>query len=531
MPLIKAGIDAGGYRTAVRDYTEPTVVEELAANSYDADSSSCVVLLDTAKGQLHVIDDGLGFARDAIERIAILGAGSKQTAIPYSKGKRHYLGSYGFGLKSSLKIADRISIHTVSEDGIFEGTIDWTKLEEALRPDFEGFNFNHAKRKSNKSTGTHITLSLKNPPSMDQLQQLTDVLANIPTDNGGFLCYVGNYADVAHRLGELNNFRRLRKSAEKIAKRKFLILTESSRQSDLHTCEQVLEIADKQDNKVKAKFFFAGIDHGKVMQLKKGLRGIYIRIHGRLLKQSFTESKFTYNISRWKKFESGLRVEISVDWLRDQISLSREGIRFGNQKLEDDFKSVLGRLVGRFIQPQLKKLEQKAAKEAAKKSEQRLELAQKRQKNDKSIRVPGLKGGFPFRPETDGELALLLSQPQVLRAIGSSLSLIDYNDKAPFDCILYDQATRKFQNVELEPTLIEWLQHKDTEDVEWIITWTLGKWRTGAKKRGAGGVFKLVDDGAIKKPGRYKLLEYAGEKSVNPRTDYRVFVLDEIIKK
>ncbi len=37
---IKAGIDASGYRTAVRDYTEPTVLEELAANSYDADSTT-----------------------------------------------------------------------------------------------------------------------------------------------------------------------------------------------------------------------------------------------------------------------------------------------------------------------------------------------------------------------------------------------------------------------------------------------------------------------------------------------------------
>ena len=35
---IKPGITADGFRTAVRDYTEPTVVEELGANSYDADA-------------------------------------------------------------------------------------------------------------------------------------------------------------------------------------------------------------------------------------------------------------------------------------------------------------------------------------------------------------------------------------------------------------------------------------------------------------------------------------------------------------
>jgi hypothetical protein len=70
---IKAGIDASGYRTAVRDYTEPTVLEELAANSYDADATACVVLLDTSKGLLHVLDDGLGFSEDAIKDSELFG--------------------------------------------------------------------------------------------------------------------------------------------------------------------------------------------------------------------------------------------------------------------------------------------------------------------------------------------------------------------------------------------------------------------------------------------------------------------------
>lgn len=529
MLIIKAGIDASGYRTAVRDYTEPSVVEELAANSYDADSTTCVVLLDTAKGQLHVIDDGIGFSQEAIESIGILGAGSK-TAIPYSKGKRHYLGSYGYGLKSSLNIAERVSVRSVSEDGEFAGILDWSKLEDALRPDFPGFNFAHTKRKSKQASGTHITLSLKSPPSVDQLQELADVLANLPNDGGKFLCCVGKYDDFLHRIGALDNFAKIKPVAQKLANKRTLTVAESSRQVDLHACDRQ-ELLDKQDHKVRATFFFAGIDHGKVKQLKRGLRGIYVRIHGRLLKQSFTDSKFTYNISRWKKFESGLRVEISVDWLRDQISLSREGVRFGNAKLEEDFKSLLARLVGRFIQPQLKKLEQKAAKEAARKGEQRLELANKRVKREKSILVPGLTSGFPYRPETDGELVLILAQAQILKCISPSLSIIDYNDKAPYDCVLYDKSTRKFVNAELEPTLVEWLEHKETDDVEMIITWTLGKWRIGAKKRGAGGLYKLVDDGAIKKHGRYKLLEYAGDKSKTPRSDYKVIVLDEIVTK
>jgi len=44
---VKPKITAKGFRTAVRDYTEAIVVEELAANSYDADATTVLILLDT----------------------------------------------------------------------------------------------------------------------------------------------------------------------------------------------------------------------------------------------------------------------------------------------------------------------------------------------------------------------------------------------------------------------------------------------------------------------------------------------------
>jgi signal transduction histidine kinase len=71
--IIKPGVTAEGYRIAVKDYTEPTVVEELAANSYDADAQTVVVLLDSRKNQLFVIDDGNGFTTEAFKIIAQLG--------------------------------------------------------------------------------------------------------------------------------------------------------------------------------------------------------------------------------------------------------------------------------------------------------------------------------------------------------------------------------------------------------------------------------------------------------------------------
>src|ERR1700719_1148699 len=95
---IHPGISAKGYRTAVKDYKEPDVVEERAANSYDANAQTVVVLLDQAKGQLHILDDGEGFSRIAIEEAAVLGGGEKRD-VDFAKGRRPYLGAYGFGLK------------------------------------------------------------------------------------------------------------------------------------------------------------------------------------------------------------------------------------------------------------------------------------------------------------------------------------------------------------------------------------------------------------------------------------------------
>jgi HSP90 family molecular chaperone len=111
--IIRPGVTASGFRTALRDYTEPTVVEELAANSYDADARTVLVLLDSNKAHLYVIDDGRGFSAEAFARIATLGGGDK-TDIEFSKGSRPYLGSYGMGLKSTLNVAEKIEVYSFS---------------------------------------------------------------------------------------------------------------------------------------------------------------------------------------------------------------------------------------------------------------------------------------------------------------------------------------------------------------------------------------------------------------------------------
>jgi hypothetical protein len=208
--------------------------------------------------------------------------------------------------------------------------------------------------------------------------------------------------------------------------------------------------------------------------------------------------------------------------------LSREGLRFSNEKLEADFKGVLYRLISRFIQPHLKKIEEKRERAGGRQAQQRKQLVERRltKRTDLALGISGC--GFAFKPESDGELALLLSQKEVMARVNKDFRLMDYNEKAPFDAIIWDEGEKKQINTEFEPTLMEFLNHKGKEDIELIIVWSTGKWRVGAKKRGSGGAFELANTTPAKK-GWFRLLEYSGMGTKKPRRDYRVIALDELI--
>jgi len=384
---VKAGITARGFITAVKDYTEPAVVEELVANSYDADATTVLVLLDPSQQQLHIIDNGTGFSKNAIETAAILGGGEKRD-IEYSYSKRPYLGAYGFGLKSTIRIATAVTIRTISKEGDFKLVLDWKRLEDALKSDQPGFDLEERAATGNSGTGSHIILDLKNPTEK-LLEAYHRVLANLPDDSGKCRYYTGRYSNAKRELGAASkDFRRLRSAAQHLARRRLIARVDPSSDPDLRGC-QVVESTDKTDSSVTCKVYFAGMDGDKVRSLKKGLRGIYVRIQGRLLKQSFDDQKYIYGISKWVKFAAGLRVELTIDWLRNEITLSREGLTFSNHKLEEEFRSTLARNVSAFIAPQLKTLAKRAARHTSKRHTQRLELAKRRSRN---LRVGRLKG-------------------------------------------------------------------------------------------------------------------------------------------
>src|SRR5262249_33499734 len=73
--------------------SNPTrIIEELVANSYDADAT--IVLVVHSPNELIVIDNGTGIAEEQFSKLLDLGAGTKIVSHQ-SDLKRSYLGSFG----------------------------------------------------------------------------------------------------------------------------------------------------------------------------------------------------------------------------------------------------------------------------------------------------------------------------------------------------------------------------------------------------------------------------------------------------
>lgn len=521
-----------GFKNAVKDYEDHAVIEELAANSYDEDASTSIILLNSISNELFIIDDGEGFTEDKIRIAATLGGGDKESR-PFSTKKRHYLGSYGVGLKSTLNISSSIEIISNSKDGRFTTKIDWTRLEEILKdPDHEGYKYEVEKKQKSHGTGACIRLKLNKSTDKSHLKSYGKALGNLPSDNGNFLCYFGLYEDVASEIEKfLKTFKGLKALSSKLEKSGKLSLSTNILEKDLNQCSKKEYISgDKDEDGYKATIYFAGMNGDKVKQLKNPLRGIYVRIHGRLLKHNFSESDYTYNISRYMKFASGLRVELDINWLRDHITLSRDGLTFTNPKLKKDFTKIVQQSISQFINPKLKAIKNKKTKAADKLTETRHARVDQRLKGDQATMVNGFKNGFRYIPETDAELAILLAaQPEILKKAGN-WQLLDYNDQGGFDCIFYNPKLDEKIQVELEPTLIEFLSHNNKSGIEHIVTWKRGAWKVNTSKKGKPGFLQLIND-KDKGSGFYRLLEFASEKSKEPRNTYPTLVLEEFLAK
>jgi hypothetical protein len=526
--FIRPGITAEGYKTSLRDYNDASPIEELAANSYDADAKTFLLAADFKNSEIHIFDDGTGFEDNSFEKLLTLGQGTK-SSLDHARSDRPYLGNYGFGFKSTVNIAKEFEIVTFNKGNKYSTNIDWEKLPKTLEEKDGGFSVKLEKAKQSIH-GTYIKLRLKTPITKADLEKYKRFLGNLPQDDGDFSIYLGTFSDVRNLIPKdvglaLKNLKKIAKRAERKERIEKINPGEGS---DLNKCIKK-EYKSQKDARVRGVCYFMGFDKNKkVIPLKRGLRGIYIRVNGRLIKKDFSVRKFTQPIHRWVSFESGLRIEISINWIADQLSLSRGDILFRNEKIEEEFKSNLTNIITQSIKPLIRELEKRSLKRERTFHGQRINQADKRIKKHKDVVIKSIKGGFNFRPESDAELALIFSQPNVIARALPNHRLIDYNASASFDCLLWDERNRRLVHCELEPRLDVYLTHKRPEEVHLVICWTRGNWKVGSKKKGKKGALELVSEQSGK--GRYQMLEYPSLKSKKPKRNVAAIVLEDIIE-
>jgi len=408
---IKPAINPKGYRTSLKEYNEVSVIEEIAANSYDAIASTALFLLDELNFKLYIFDDGKGFNHTAMGEMLTIGGGKKESLYA-EPGGRIYLGSYGFGFKAIVNIANEITVTTCSQEDNkkYSTTIDLAEFDKMMEGDSKGYDFDESDKPTADSKGTIIILTLKNPTDKSQLDEYIKVLGNLPNDNGEFNCYCGFISVAKNAVAPFQkNFTGLSEITKKLyAENKIQIVTNLF-DSELSECEPI-HVVDK-ENDASGIIYFAGMQGDKPKNLKESLRGVY----GRLLKSDFSNDKYTAGISKYIQFKSSMRSELTIDWLRSEITLSRNSIKFNNPQLENLFKKTVGRLITQFINPQLAKLDKFKEKTGNKKFKQREELARKRVSKTAEVVIKGFNSGFIFKPDTDAELAILIAQDYVMK--------------------------------------------------------------------------------------------------------------------
>lgn len=133
-------------------YTSPLkAIEELVANSYDADADECRIALflqehhidalsasgtgDDAgatigvDGLIAVLDDGVGMTKAALHDLWSVGASPKRGLLtPTAKHGRMSIGKFGIGKLATYAVANRITYLTASEEGVHHVICDFTKF-------------------------------------------------------------------------------------------------------------------------------------------------------------------------------------------------------------------------------------------------------------------------------------------------------------------------------------------------------------------------------------------------------------------
>lgn len=518
MEPIKPRITQAGYRKALHEYgQDPSrIIEELVANSYDADAT--VVLVIHSEHEITVVDNGSGISDDQFPRLLDLGAGTK-IGTHESELKRSFLGSFGFGIKATINIAKAIAIYTLNKKHEISCDIDVSELEKSGFEDEEwaGFPVVVKRRAVESPTGTVIRLRLRNDLAPDQLERIRATLYNIPKSRD-FSMYLlsTKKAGKPYREVGANTIAAIKGDTARFAKDRI------TGRLDIGT-PKIYPCDLPGSGSMDVAVWCNGLDTNLKVPSLGQFAGVYVKVDGRVLKRNFQGEKVLDGISKYPKFKHGMRIEVPIDWVKQQISLGRDGLQFSNEASKTKFENELKSAVSTAVRPFAKQLENRKAKKVSKAAALRLKRAKERIEKRQQIKEL-VDGGYAFKPTDDYEMALLIANPIVLKKLNKDWVLMDFNGQMDFDCLVYEKSTTNYKTIELEPRLESFLGQGVLDNTDYIVTWTRGDWKVGKARKGKRGWYELIEtnDGE----GQYKLLVKTSAKSKEPRQSIPVYCVD-----
>jgi hypothetical protein len=522
MEKIRPGINVQGLRRALREYgNEPNrVLEELVANSYDADSTNAAIVY--SKNWITIIDNGSGIESSEFSRLLVMGAGTRLGSSD-SRLKRSYLGSFGFGFKATSNISKLINVISINRLHTKSAEIVTKEMETRMPDkDWEGFDVRVERNPKGKLTGTAIKLELENELTDEQIENIKKSLANLPKSKDFRVYFAPS--------------RNTPKALHSATTKAILELKQLVRPLTKFRISGNLEIGKPKFVKCKIPGFddidiavwCKGLDVDMKVKSLGQFAGVYVKVDGRVLKRNFQGEKVLDGISKFPKFKHGMRLEIPFDWVKDQISLGRDGLQFANEASRKKFENELKFIVSQAVRPFAQQLDKRKKSAFAKQAQLRIRKAEERIKQKQTIKSLE-RTGFSFAAQDDYEMALLIANPVVLKKINPDWKLMDFNGQQEFDCLIHDRKTNDFIKVELEPDLERFVAQAALENTDFIISWTRGGWQVGKGKQGKGGWFELLENKGYG-PGHYKLLVKKNKKSKDTKKELPVFCVDKVFK-
>ncbi len=461
-----------------------------------------------------------GISDEQFPRLLDLGAGSK-IGEHDSTLKRSYLGSFGFGIKATINVAKIISISTANKFSEIGCEIDVGVLEShGFRDNWSGFPASDKPRAKSAPTGTVIRLSLKNSLTPDDIESIRESLYNLPKSKDFAMYLVPAKKAGTDYKSPGNALKALKSASTKFRSERFSGTLNIG-------APQAISFPIPGAEKISIDVWCQGVDANMKVPSLGQFAGVYVKVDGRVLKKNFQGEKALDGVSKYPKFRHGMRVEVPFDWVKGHISLGRDGLQFGNEQSRRKFEAELKVALGAAVRPYAKQLEARKQKKASKENDLRRRKA--RDRIEKRQQIKSLeKTGFCFAPTDDYEMALLISNPTVMKMLSPSWQLMDFNGQLDFDCLIYDRRTTNFMSAELEPRLEAFLSQGVLDNTDIIVTWTKGQWKVGKGRKGKKGFYELWE--TTDNLGQYKLLIKASERSKDPKKVLPVFCLDQLVK-